>query len=205
MYRFFHSCLIAVFCTVLSFNANANEDSFIEGSLIKLQTNYGDIFLNLNKEKAPVTVSNFLRYVEAGRYTGTVFHRVKENFVIQGGGYDKTYQPIEVFDAIKNEANNGLKNIRGTIAMARFTDKDSADSQFFINLRHNKNLDHRNETNVGYGYTVFGQVVKGMDVVEAISKIPTSSIDDIGDSVPAYPVILQAVSLVPSDKAISQE
>jgi len=200
MFRVFSGCFIAALFIAFSFGTKAAENS-----LVKLQTNYGDIFLTLNKEKAPSTVENFLRYVEAGRYTGTVFHRVKEDFVIQGGGYDKTYQPIEVFDAINNEAKNGLKNTRGTIAMARFTDKDSADSQFFINLRHNKNLDHRNDTNVGYGYTVFGQVVQGMDVVEAISKIPTGSIDDIGDSVPAYPVILQDVSLVTSDEVIEQQ
>ncbi|NVJ61262.1 MAG: peptidylprolyl isomerase [Gammaproteobacteria bacterium] len=158
---------------------------------VNLKTNYGTITLELFQDKAPVTVKNFLRYVEQGRYDGTVFHRVKKEFVIQGGGFDKTYEPIDVFSTIKNEATNGLSNTRGTIAMARYDPKDSADSQFFINLTDNDNLDHRNETNVGFGYAVFGKVIKGMDVADEIAKIPTGSIDHVGDSVPAYPVILQ--------------
>ena len=165
-------------------------------TIVSLKTNYGEIKLELFDEKAPVTVNNFVRYVAEGRYDGTVFHRVKEDFVIQGGGFDKTYEPIEVFDPIKNEATNGLKNTRGTIAMARFDPKDSADSKFFINLSDNENLDHRNDTNRGYGYAVFGRVIDGMEVVEQISKIPTGSIEHVGDSVPAYPVILQKAQLV---------
>ncbi len=168
--------------------------------VVKLQTNYGDMVLELYPDKSPKTVKNFLRYVNEGRYDGTVFHRVVPGFVIQGGGFDKTYQSIETFEPIENEATNGLKNLRATVAMARHTDKHSADSQFFINLKHNSHLDRRNDTNRGYGYAVFGQVIQGIEVADEISKIPQGSIEHIGDEVPAYPVILQKAILVESNK-----
>ncbi|NVK87539.1 MAG: peptidylprolyl isomerase [Gammaproteobacteria bacterium] len=157
-----------------------------------LQTSYGDITIGLYEEDSPLTCANFLRYVDSGRYQGTVFHRVSGH-VIQGGGFDKQYQAIETFPTIKNEATNGLKNLNGTLAMARFTDKDSADSQFYINLDDNAHLDHRNDTNLGFGYAVFGVVVDGFDVIAEIQKVPVGSIEYIGDEVPAYPVILQQV------------
>ncbi len=169
--------------------------------VVKLQTNYGDMELELYAEKSPKTVKNFLRYVNEGRYNGTVFHRVVPGFVIQGGGFNKTYQSIETFEPIENEATNGLKNLRATVAMARHTEKHSADSQFFINLKHNSHLDRRNDTNRGYGYAVFGQVIKGIEVADEISKIPQGSIDHIGDEVPAYPVILQKALLVKPKQA----
>lgn len=165
-------------------------------SQVILQTNYGDITIELFEKESPQSTANFLKYVKSGRYSGTVFHRVEKDFVIQGGGFTKTYEPIETFAPVVNEAKNGLKNIRGTVAMARFTDKDSADSQFFFNLDDNEHLDHRNETNLGYGYAVFATVVKGMDVLEKIAEIPVAEHDDMGDSVPAYPVIIQAATVL---------
>ncbi|WP_205859256.1 peptidylprolyl isomerase [Pleionea sediminis] len=182
------------FCCVLSglfFSLTVASET-----LVKLQTNYGDIYLELYDEKSPITVKNFLRYVEGRHFDGTVFHRIAPDFVIQGGGFDKIYQAIDTFEPIKNEATNGLKNLEGTIAMARHNEKHSADSQFFINLKHNDHLDRRNETNRGYGYAVFGKVVRGLDVARKISNLPRGSIEHIGDEVPAYPVILQQAAVV---------
>ncbi len=163
---------------------------------VVLQTNYGDITIELFEKESPQSTANFLKYVASGRYDGTVFHRVEKDFVIQGGGFTKTYEPVETFAPIVNEAKNGLKNIRGTVAMARFTDKDSADSQFFFNLDDNEHLDHRNDTNLGYGYAVFAKVIKGMDVLDKIAEIPVAEHEDMGDSVPAYPVIIQKAMVV---------
>ncbi len=165
-------------------------------SRVLIQTNYGDVVIELFEKQSPVTSNNFLKYVNSEKYNGTIFHRVEKGFVIQGGGYTKNLEPVETFQPIKNEAKNGLKNTRGTVAMARFTDKDSADSQFFFNLNENTHLDHRNDTNLGYGYAVFARVVKGMDVLDEISKVPVGQHDDIGESMPAYPVIVQKVSLM---------
>jgi cyclophilin family peptidyl-prolyl cis-trans isomerase len=160
---------------------------------VLIKTNYGTIKVELFQQKSPITTANFLKYVTSGRYNGTLLHRVEKDFVIQGGGYSKNWEPIETFGAIKNEAMNELKNVKGTLAMARFTDKDSADSQFFFNLSDNKHLDHRNETNLGFGYAVFGRVVEGMDVLFKIAEIPVAERENVGDSVPAYPVIVQSV------------
>jgi len=169
--------------------------------LVLLKTNYGEITLRLMNEAAPITTANFLNYVESGRFDGTLFHRVAKDHVIQGGGYDKQMQPIETLEPIINEAKNGVLNLRGRVAMARYTSKDSADSQFFINLKDNSHLDHRNDTNLGFGYAVFAEVVSGMEVVDEIARLPVGEVSDVGDQVPAYPVILQEAQFIKNPKA----
>ncbi len=162
---------------------------------VVLKTNYGIIKIELFTKESPITTDNFKRYVKAGLYDGTIVHRINPEFVIQGGGFTKSHDEIETFDNIKNEATNGLKNLKGTLAMARYNNKDSASSQFFFNLKDNPHLDHRNDTNSGYGYAVFAKVVEGFEVLEAMQKIPTAYVENMGDAVPAYPVIIQQVSL----------
>lgn len=140
---------------------------------VKLETSKGEIVLELYPDKAPATVANFLGYVEEGFYNGTVFHRIIPNFMIQGGGFDQQYQKKDTRDAIQNEADNGLANDRGTIAMARTGDPHSATAQFFINTVDNTPLNFTGKNPRGWGYAVFGKVIKGMDVVDAISATPT--------------------------------
>jgi len=143
--------------------------------MITLHTNYGDIKLELDFEKAPKTSANFLEYVKAGFYDGTVFHRVIDNFMIQGGGFAVGMKQKETRDAIENEADNGLKNTIGSIAMARTMDPHSASAQFFINVSDNQFLNHSAKTAQGWGYAVFGRVVEGMDVVNRIKGVNTTS------------------------------
>ena len=138
-----------------------------------METNMGDITLELFADKAPVSVKNFLSYVDRKDYDNTVFHRVIDNFMIQGGGFDQKLKKKSVQPAIINEADNGLKNDKGTLAMARTNVVDSATSQFFINLKDNDFLNHRGKSPQTYGYAVFGKVVEGMDVVEKIAKVKT--------------------------------
>jgi peptidyl-prolyl cis-trans isomerase A (cyclophilin A) len=154
-----------------------------------LETNMGKIELELNAEKAPISVANFLQYLESGFYNGTIFHRVINNFMVQGGGFDKHMQQKTTLPMIKNEAKNGLKNDRGTVAMARTGVVDSASSQFFINHKDNDFLNHGGRD---YGYAVFAKVTKGMDVVDAIARVQTKA----GD-VPINPVVLKSVHLKP--------
>jgi len=143
--------------------------------MIKLETNFGDITLELDHENAPKTAANFEQYVKDGFYDGTIFHRVIDGFMIQGGGMleDMTEKPTR--DNIENEANNGLSNDYGTIAMARTPDPHSASSQFFINIKDNAFLNFRSETPDGWGYCVFGKVVEGIDVVESIKAVETGN------------------------------
>lgn len=155
---------------------------------ILLTTNMGKIELELNNELAPISVANFLQYAQSGYYNGTIFHRVINNFMIQGGGFDKFMSKKTTKAAIKNEAKNGLKNDRGTIAMARTGVVDSATSQFFINHKDNDFLNHGGRD---YGYAVFGKVTKGMDVVDAIARVQTKSRD-----VPVNPVIIKSVTVI---------
>ncbi len=136
-----------------------------------MKTSMGDITIELYPDKAPITVENFFSYVDEKFYDGTIFHRVMKGFMIQGGGLTPELTQKTAKPPIKNEAANGLKNKRGTIAMARMPDKDSATCQFFINHVDNPGLDHRDDTDEGYGYAVFGKVVKGMDVVDAIAGV----------------------------------
>lgn len=162
---------------------------------VRLVTSLGDIVLELNQAAAPKTVENFLSYVKEGFYNGTIFHRVIDGFMIQGGGYTQDYQRKATHPPIENEANNGLKNERGTIAMARTNDPNSATSQFFINVVDNDFLNYRSSTPNGWGYCVFGKVVEGMDVVDAIRRTPTGSGGPFPKDVPQKPIIIQTASL----------
>lgn len=157
---------------------------------VELQTSMGTIVLELNQDKAPGTVRNFLNYVKSGFYDDMIFHRVVADFVIQAGAFDKDMVEYETNGPIRNEAANGLKNVRGSLAMARNADPHSADSQFFINLQDNPSLDHRARTLRDYGYCVFGRVVEGMDVVDAIGRVETHEFKGYED-VPVTPVIIE--------------
>jgi peptidyl-prolyl cis-trans isomerase B (cyclophilin B) len=158
--------------------------------VVKLETNFGNITLELNSEKAPITVANFLSYVDSEFYDGTVFHRVIDGFMIQGGGFDQSMKQKSTNAEIKNEANNGLANDHYTIAMARTAIPHSASSQFFINGNNNDFLNHTSETSSGWGYCVFGKVIEGMDVVDQILKVKTGNKAGHQD-VPVEPVIIQ--------------
>lgn len=155
--------------------------------IVILETSLGEIKIQLEPEKAPLTVENFLQYVNSGFYDGTIFHRVIPGFVIQGGGLTEELVMKKGFPAIRNEAKNGLTNQRGTIAMARTMFVHSATSQFFINVADNPHLDYKDDTPSGYGYCVFGKVVDGMDVVDRIANVPTHNVDYYSD-VPVKPV-----------------
>ena len=161
---------------------------------VVIQTNMGNIEVELNPEKAPNTVKNFLRYVDAKFYDATIFHRVMYGFMIQGGGFTKDLDQKKTFDPIAIESQNGLKNDRGTIAMARTGNPNSATSQFFINTRDNEALNYSAPTMRGYGYTVFGKVVQGMDVVDKIEVVNTKTRGDM-DDVPVRPVMIEKISV----------
>lgn len=162
---------------------------------VVMETSMGTIKIELFKEKAPISVRNFLSYVKDGYYDGTIFHRVIKTFMIQGGGMDADMQQKKTKFAIKNEAQNGLSNKRGTLAMARTNVVDSATSQFFINVVDNPFLDNRGKTPDLFGYAVFGQVIEGMDVVDAIKEVKTGNKAGHGD-VPVEPVTINSVKLV---------
>lgn len=163
--------------------------------MIKLHTNHGVITLKLDAEKAPATVANFEEYVKSGHYDGTIFHRVIGNFMIQGGGFEPGMKQKPTRAPIKNEANNGLSNRKGTIAMARTPDPHSASAQFFINVADNTFLDHSSPTPQGWGYAVFGEVVEGMDVVEKIKAVATGSKSGHQD-VPVDDVVIERAEVV---------
>lgn len=158
--------------------------------MIKLHTNFGAITLKLDAEKAPQTVENFVQYVNEGHYDGTVFHRVIPGFMIQGGGFTPDMDQKECRDPVDNEAANGLKNKRGTIAMARTSDPHSATAQFFINLVDNDFLDFRSPSGSGWGYCVFGEVVEGIEVVDAIQAVSTGT-QGFHQDVPEEPVVIE--------------
>lgn len=162
--------------------------------MVKLHTNKGTIVLELNAEKAPKTVENFLDYARNGFYDGTIFHRVIDGFMIQGGGMEPGMREKKTNSPIQNEANNGLTNERGTIAMARTPDPHSATAQFFINVSDNTFLNFRSETMDGWGYCVFGKVVDGMDVVDSIRNVETGSFGFHQD-VPKEDVIIESVEV----------
>ena len=143
--------------------------------MIIFDTNYGSFTIELNFDKAPISSSNFQQYVDSGFYNGTIFHRVINNFMIQGGGFEPGFTEKSTEEPIENEANNGLSNSTGTLAMARTSDPHSASSQFFINVSDNLFLDHRNTTTEGWGYAVFGRVTKGMDTINKIKECKTGS------------------------------
>jgi len=162
---------------------------------VLLKTNKGDITLSLDAVKAPKTVANFLQYVKSGHYDGTIFHRVINNFMIQGGGMGVGMKEKSTGTPIENEANNGLKNERGTVAMARTSDPHSATAQFFINVNDNDFLNHTAPSAQGWGYAVFGKVTDGLDVVDAIRKVKTGSAGFHQD-VPAEDVIIEKASVI---------
>lgn len=160
---------------------------------VLMKTSQGDITLELDRERAPVSVENFLTYADSGHYNGTVFHRVIKDFMIQGGGFDQNMRQKATLPPIKNEAQNGLKNRRGSIAMARTSVVDSATSQFFINVKDNTFLDHGSRD---FGYAVFGKVTAGMDVVDAIATSATGRPD-----MPVEPIIIESVTVVAAPEA----
>ncbi len=171
---------------IFSINCSADESQ----PRVILKTNHGDIVLELNPKAAPVSVKNFLQYVEDGYYSGTIFHRIIKDFMIQGGGFSQDFQKKQTRAPIKNEAENGLKNVPGSVAMARTNDPDSATSQFFINLRNNLRLDWAGGRD---GYTVFGEVIEGMSVVDYIATAPTTKKGGMGD-VPETPIMILEVA-----------
>ncbi|MGB5179526.1 MAG: peptidylprolyl isomerase [Gammaproteobacteria bacterium] len=161
---------------------------------VTMETSKGVITLELDREKAPTTVDNFVAYARAGHYDGTVFHRVIPGFMIQGGGFDSDMKQKATKSPIEIEADNGLKNKKGTVAMARTSDPNSATSQFFINVADNSFLDHQSPTPQGWGYAVFGHVTDGMDVVEAIEKVQTGNSSG-HQNVPLEDVIIEKVTV----------
>ncbi|AFI83905.1 peptidylprolyl isomerase [Methylophaga nitratireducenticrescens] len=178
-----------------SFSLAAQAEGGGTQSKVKLSTNHGDIVIALNADKAPETVKNFIQYVESGFYDGTIFHRVIENFMIQGGGFDESFKQKKTEASIQNEADNGLSNKKGTVAMARTGDPHSATAQFFINTKDNDFLNHRDKTMQDWGYAVFGEVIEGMDVVDAIRKVKTTMRGGHQD-VPAEAVVIEKAIVV---------
>jgi cyclophilin family peptidyl-prolyl cis-trans isomerase len=164
--------------------------------MVKVKTTMGTMTLELYPDKAPKTVANFLHYVKTGQYKGTIFHRVIAGFMIQGGGFDAQLQEKPTGAPIPNEADNGLKNKTYTIAMARSMDPDSATAQFFINVNDNDFLNHTEPTMQGWGYAVFGKIVKGQDVAMKISKVRTGPGGPFPTDVPQTPVVIEDVKLL---------
>ena len=162
---------------------------------VRIETSAGDIVIELDAEKAPISTQNFLGYVNDGFYTDTIFHRVIKDFMVQGGGMNSDLSPKQTKAPIKNEADNGLSNDRGTVAMARTQIVDSATAQFFVNTVDNSFLNHQSPTPQGYGYAVFGKVVEGMDVVDAIREVKTGN-HNMHQDVPLEAITIQATSVV---------
>lgn len=190
---FFRYLAPFILLSVISFSTHAEGGNTLPH--VKLETNHGDIVIELNAEKAPNTVANFLTYVNDGFYDGTIFHRVIKDFMIQGGGFTEEFVQKAPNDSIKNEANNGLSNVRGSLAMARTGDPHSATAQFFINTVDNNFLDFRGESGPAWGYAVFAQVIEGMDVVDAIRAVSTGNKNGHGD-VPDDVVMINKASVL---------
>lgn len=163
---------------------------------VKVETSLGEFVVELNQEKAPKTVANFLSYVNSGFYENTIFHRVIDGFMIQGGGFTSDYKRKMPQAPVMNEADNGLRNKRGSIAMARTSDPHSATTQFFINVNNNSNLDHTSKTPRGWGYAVFGHVIKGMGTVDKIRKVKTGPGGPFRSDAPREPVIIKKITLI---------
>ena len=161
--------------------------------IVEVVTNLGTFVIQLDPAKAPGSVKNFLAYVDAKHYDGTVFHRVIPTFMIQGGGFDQKLEKKPVNAAIQNEADNGLKNTRGTVAMARTNEPHSATAQFFVNVTDNAFLDHQAKSGPGWGYAVFGKVTEGMDAVDKIKGVPTGEQGPFTKDAPLTPVVIQTV------------
>lgn len=175
-------------------SANAADD--LTKKRVQLETSEGNIVLELDITRAPLSVLNFMKYVRSGHYDGTIFHRVIENFMIQGGGFTPDLQRKAGNATIINEANNGLKNVRGTIAMARTNDPHSASSQFFINVKDNDFLNHTGKTPRGWGYAVFGHVIKGMNIVDKIRNLRTGPSGPFRGDVPLKSVLIHKAIII---------
>ena len=184
------AALYLLMIVVVRANAQAQKNP-----VVALDTTLGTIRVELYPDKAPTTVKNFLNYVQGKHYDGLLFHRVVPGFMIQGGGLYADLSEKPAGATIKNEAVNGLKNERGTLAMARRNAPDSADAQFFINVKDNAFLNHRDETPAGFGYAVFGRVIQGMDVVDKIVAVPTTK-KGPHENVPAEPIVIRSVRVV---------
>jgi peptidyl-prolyl cis-trans isomerase B (cyclophilin B) len=161
--------------------------------IVDVVTNLGPFTIQLDPEKAPKSVANFLAYVDANHYAGTVFHRVISTFMVQGGGYDLQYERKPTQSPVDNEADNGLKNTRGTVAMARTPDPHSGTAQFFVNVTDNVFLDHTGKDPQGWGYAVFGKVIEGMDTVDKIKALKTGAVGPFAKDAPLTPVLIESV------------
>ena len=201
MTRRFLTTLLLAGLMLLAWPASAKENP-----VVRIETNQGVIRAELYPDKAPITVRNFLQYANDGFYDGTIFHRVIRNFMIQGGGFTATYEKKATRPAIENEADNGLQNVVGTLAMARTSDPHSATAQFFINTHDNGFLDHREKTQAGWGYTVFGKVVEGLDVVRKIEAQPAGPGGPFAKDAPKTPMVIQKVTVeTPATKAAPEK
>lgn len=189
MRTFLLAALFAVSIAISSTTISAQENP-----VVVMETNKGTVKIELWADKAPITVANFLRYTDNGFYDGLVFHRVIPGFMIQGGGFNPDLVQKSTYEQIKNEASADLPNNRGTLAMARTNVVDSATSQFFINLANNDFLNHTSETAQGFGYAVFGAVIEGMDIVDAIASVTTGPVRGGHQNVPTDPVIITSLS-----------
>ena len=188
--------VIVLALILLNFSVNAGQ--FVQPDnlypKVRLVTSHGDIEVELDRAKAPITVNNFLTYVKKKLYNNTIFHRLEAEFVLQGGGYDSNYQPIEQLKTIFNESGNGLKNLQGTIAMARLNDPHSASSQFYFNLKDSPHLDPGRN----WGYAVFGYITAGHEVIEKIRAVQTDTSAELGwPNVPVEKVVLKTVIVLP--------
>ena len=192
MFKVFFSLMLFLFSTLSFATENKMSDSQTK---VKLTTSMGDIVIQLNAEKAPVSAENFKTYVKEGFYEGTIFHRIIPGFMAQGGGFDTDFKQKEVHDPIKNEADNGLKNVRGTLAMARTSDPNSATAQFFINYKDNDFLNYSSPTPNGWGYAVFAEVIEGMDIVDEMAKAPTGS-RGMHQDVPQTDIIIEKAEIL---------
>ncbi len=189
MKKFLSALLPTLLLGLMMTTANAAEPV-----RVLMKTTAGDITLELDAEKAPLSTANFVQYVKDKHYDGLVFHRVIKGFMIQGGGYDKTYAQRTTRASIKNEAKNGLKNERGTIAMARTSDPHSASSQFFINHGNNAFLDYPGQD--GWGYAVFGKVTSGIEVVDKIAEVQTARTPPFGSDVPVTQIVIESATVI---------
>ncbi len=196
--------IVGMFFVLLSFQSychgNEQHDAVVTDTTttpksVIMQTSAGTIVIELNAAKAPKSVENFLHYVEEGFYNGTIFHRVINNFMIQGGGFTKNYEQKKTNAPVTNEADNGLKNTKGTVAMARTNAPHSATAQFFINVVDNKFLDFTSKTMRGWGYAVFGKVTEGMDIVDKIKQVKTGSGGPFPTDVPQTPIIIEKMTV----------
>lgn len=188
--------LLSMMLSLTATSSFATENKMSElPTKVKLTTSLGAITIQLNTEKAPISSANFLTYVNEGFYNGTIFHRVMKDFMAQGGGFDTSFNQKATHDPIQNEANNGLKNNRATVAMARTPNAHSATAQFFINYKNNDFLNYSSPTPNGWGYAVFGEVVEGMDVVDKMATVPTGNRGPHSD-VPKTDIVIEKAEVV---------